>query len=432
MASPRALYISIAISLVMIIIIGYVSYVTLMTSKSTEELRSQISESIESLRKDIQSLKDELNRINDLLKGQEVKVASISENLTKRLSGIESQLNSSMLVLENLASTITKLKLNVTKLSEALNVLKQLSLGFPVMLVDALNRTVIIDHEPMRIVSCAPSITEILFAIGASNKVIGVDQFSNYPPEVIELVNQGKIAVIGGFSDLDIEKIIELSPDLIILTRGVQDRYVPKLEELGFTVLVITEESYSHVLSSILMIGRATGNYKEAAKLVSNIAQEVNKIRKTVSNLPKPKVLVIVWPEPIFVAGSRTWLNELISFAGGVNVFNNTKTPYPMVSVEEILTREPEVLIVTMTELFNSTEDFIKWVKDKNLDTLPAIKNGRFYTVMDVYNDVLVRPGPRVVDALKLLARILHPEIYGISVNQIPHILSPETFRIGD
>jgi len=432
MVSPRAIYISIAIGLVLIIVVAFISYVAITTSKSTEELRSQVSKSIESLREDIQSLREELSKLTDLLRSQELKVASISKNLSSRLINIENQLNSSMWVLEDLASAITELRLNVTELSKSLSTLRQLSLGFPVMLVDALNRTVVIDHEPMRIVSCAPSITETLFAIGASNKVVGVDKFSNYPPEVVELVNQGKIAVIGGFADLDVEKIVELSPDLVILTRGVQDRYVPKFEELGLTVLVVTEESYSHVLSSILMIGRAVGNYREAAELISDIAQEVNNIRRAVANLPRPKVLVIVWPEPIFVAGARTWLNELIYFAGGENVFNDTKAPYPIVGAEEILIRRPEVILVTMTELFSSEEDFIEWVKEKNLDTLPAIESGRFYIVTDIYNDILVRPGPRVVDALKLLAKVLHPELYGISVNEIPHILNPDTFRIGD
>ncbi|MEM4474811.1 MAG: ABC transporter substrate-binding protein [Fervidicoccaceae archaeon] len=143
--------------------------------------------------------------------------------------------------------------------------------AFPVQLVDSLGRSVVIVNEPKRIVSIAPSTTEILFAIGAGEKVVGVDRFSNYPPDVVELARAGKIQYVGDFINPSIETILKLRPDLVVGTGGVQARHIEALASRGLTVLALDAENLEELYRCILLLGVATGESERARALVEEL-----------------------------------------------------------------------------------------------------------------------------------------------------------------
>lgn len=183
---------------------------------------------------------------------------------------------------------------------------------FPTIIVDALGREVIINSEPRRIVSMAPSVTEILFALGVGDRVVGVTSYCNYPPEVLDMVEAGKIEIIGGFIDPNIEKIVALKPDLVI---GVtlHERAVHLLESLGLTVIIVGNEDIDDIYRAIQLIGKAVGMFDHAIEIINGIKESIRDVWTKVLGAAKPKVLIIVWLEPIWVVGKESYMNDLIN-----------------------------------------------------------------------------------------------------------------------
>jgi len=294
---------------------------------------------------------------------------------------------------------------------------------YPVEIVDALNRTVTIGSEPKRVVSLAPSITEILFALGLGDKVVGVDQYSNYPPEVVKLRKEGRIAVVGGYWNPDIEKILALKPDLVIASASVPSHVAigEKLEkDYGIRVLFLKSGgavTISDVFTDIWTVATVFGVEDRALELILTISRGIeNIVRELHVNTARfRKVMILLGPPSwgYWTSGSGTFIDELITLAGGINVFSD-KSGYVQVSKEDIVERNPEILIVTvMGGIEDAKRVYDEIVGDEALSKTDAVKSGRVYILVGEANDVMCRPGPRVVEALSILAQIIHPEIFG-------------------
>ncbi len=261
---------------------------------------------------------------------------------------------------------------------------------------DDLGRLVAINGTPQRIISLAPSNTEILFALGLGDKVVGVTDWCDYPPEAL---NKTKV---GGYANPDIEKIVALNPDLILAGYGNPIEVVYTLAGLGLTVFGIKTTDLDDLLNDIRRVGEVTDKEVEAQALTSAMESRIQAVTNQTEELEqRPRVFYIVWHDPLWTAGSGTFINELIEKAGGVNIFGNV-TGYPMVSIEDVLARDPEIIIASEWSYdwaMNATE----------LASTNASQTGRIYTLDD---DLVQRPGPRLVKGLEWFAHYIQPDIF--------------------
>jgi iron complex transport system substrate-binding protein len=270
---------------------------------------------------------------------------------------------------------------------------------------DAVGRVVKFNKVPQRIISLAPSNTEILFAIGLGDRVVGVTEYCNYPPEV-----KGKTK-IGGYSNPDIEKVVSLSPDMILATAVHNTDVIPALEKQGLTVFAIDPKSLNEVMESISLVGKITGQEVQADQVVSKIGGKIKEIESITAKLPiesKPRVFHIIWNDPLMTAGSGTFNNEFIRIAGGVNIAENLKG-YPTITLETVLAANPQIIVagVNMGDGGDAVLQFA--MKEPRLKDTDARKNNRLY---GIDSDIVGRPGPRVLEALEQYAAIIHPEIF--------------------
>lgn len=290
-----------------------------------------------------------------------------------------------------------------------------------ISVIDALGREVVFDGVPKRVVSLAPSVTEILFALGLGDRVVGVTSFCNYPPEVPRLVSEGRISVIGGFWNPDSEKVVSLKPDLVIGSAGTRPHLQLKdlLEEAGIKVVYVYGNdagSLYDVVRDIRTIARIFGVEDAAEKLIKEIEGEIGSVTITIANATRgsagPKVLLLLGPPAfgLYSAGGDTFIGWIISAAGGVNIAGKF-SGWPVLDYEYILSNDPDIIVVSAMGT-NYTE-LIKEIGSTPLAETKAYREGRVYLVDQEANDVLMRPGPRIASAVKLMASIIHPELFG-------------------
>lgn len=278
--------------------------------------------------------------------------------------------------------------------------------AFPITVTDDLGRKVIIVKLPQRIVSLAPSNTEILFALGLGDKIVGVTSYCNYPEEAKTKKR------IGGFYPPDIERVAAQKPDLVLATKIHEKVVIPPLERLGLTVLALAPKTLDEVLKNITLIGEVTGKSQEAPALIANLNQRIKAVTTRTEKLTaeqRYRVLYAIWHDPIWAGGGDTFHNDLIEKAGGRNIFATDFPEWRQVSLEEVLIRNPQVIIVsgmgaTRGLVFNSIKN------EPRLAATEAIAKGRIY---EIDSDLSERPGPRLIEALEQLARLIHPEIFG-------------------
>jgi len=262
--------------------------------------------------------------------------------------------------------------------------------------VDDLGRLVAINGTPQRIVSLAPSNTEILFALGLGDKVVGVTDWCDYPSEALEKEK------VGSYDTPDIEKIVALNPDLVLVAYGTTMDVINSLIGLGLTVFGIKTTDLDDLLDDIRTVGNITGKKVEAKALTSEMASKIEAIADATSELEgRPRVFYIVWHDPLWTAGSETFIHELIEKGGGVNICQNI-TGYATITLEEIIARDPEIII--------ASEWSYDWaINATELASTNASQSGRIYTCDD---DLIQRPGPRLVEGLEWFAHFIHPEIF--------------------
>lgn len=274
--------------------------------------------------------------------------------------------------------------------------------GFPLTITDDAGRVVRIDRRPERLLSLAPSNTEILYALGLEDRVVGTDSFSNYPEAA-----KGKPKV-GGIVDPDFEKMVSLKPDLAFAIGG-STKIVPKLDELKIPVVVVKAQTFDDVFRSLRFIAEATGVKERAEPVIAALMRRRDGIVAKTAGLPeekRPLVFYEVWPEPLRSAGPGSFIHDMIGLAGGRNVAAQAKTAWPEISVEAVVAANPH-LIVTPFE--RSATELTSGAR-KGWNSIAAVKDGN---VRLINQDIISRPGPRLVEGLETMARLIHPELFG-------------------
>ena len=275
----------------------------------------------------------------------------------------------------------------------------------PFTITDQLGRTVTINNtHPQKIISLAPSNTEILFALGLGDRIVGVTTYCNYPPEATTKPN------IGDYNTPNLEEIIAKEPDLVLATEVHQTTLIPQLEAQGITVIGLSPKTIDQVMDSITLVGQITGQVDEAASLVNDMQERINAIKdktRELSEAQKPRVFYIIWHDPIWTTGANTFADALIQIAGGVNIAGQLEG-YVDISLEAVIAANPQVIIAGVG--MGTGEDApLEYMKtEPRLEGLDARQNNSIY---GVNMDIVGRPGPRIVDALEEFFRLIHPEL---------------------
>jgi iron complex transport system substrate-binding protein len=289
---------------------------------------------------------------------------------------------------------------------------EQITVSQQVTLVDSMGNIVTLTSAPERIVSLAPSNTEILFAIGAGDNVVGVTDYCDYPYNFTAWIEAGNMTSIGSYYGPSIEPIVALEPDLVLASSGSLDA-AANLKNLGYNVLIIEGQTVDEILQDIILVGRATYQNIEASTIVTEMRDRIDAVTiQAAAATATPKVYHEVWNEPLMSAGPATFIDELITLAGGVNIFSDATTSWPTTSSEVIIEKNPDVMF--FPDMYMGQANFyetIEAVKDRpGWDTINAVKNNALY---EINADIISRSGPRLVDALEAIAKMVHPEIFG-------------------
>ena len=259
---------------------------------------------------------------------------------------------------------------------------------------DELGRSVQVPPQPQRIVSLAPSVTEILFALGAGARVAGVTSYCDYPPEARQKPPVGDTLKPG------VEKIIALKADLVIISTASQvEASFRRLEELGIPVYVTNPRSIDGVVESIDKIGELIDARERAQELTDELRRRITNVETRVSKASRPSVLVILGTEPLITAGAGSFINDLINRAGARSISAEDKADYPQYSIETAVARQPEIILLQA-----GGNDLTS-----RLRQTPAARSNRVYHIDD---DLLLRPGPRIIDGLERIAAKFHPDVF--------------------
>lgn len=259
---------------------------------------------------------------------------------------------------------------------------------------------------PKRVVSLAPSLTEMVYALGAGPALVGVTTVCDYPEAARRLPK------VGGMEDggVDLEKVLSLKPDLVVAIGLYQSATVEALRRLGVRVEVVPSQSVKDVFTAANRLGTLLGRQAEARRLTADMGRRIDRIRKATAALPKarrPRVFYEVWDQPLMTATRDTLIGRLIELGGGVNVFGDLSGRYVQVSPEAVLQRDPQVILAP--SIHKSRVDPKILAKQPGLAGVAAVRTGRVQ-VLD--GDLVSRAGPRVAEALELVARALHPELF--------------------
>lgn len=267
---------------------------------------------------------------------------------------------------------------------------------------DEMGRTVKISYPPMRIISLAPSITEILFALGLDQEIAGVTDFCDHPEAA------SKKTRIGGFVNPSIEKIVSVQPDLIIAIRdGNRAETIDRLTELAFPVYVVDPKSLDGVITTLQNIGDIVGRQENSRKIVNEIKAKRDKTAILTRFLPRPKVFFQIGYLPMITVGKGSLADELIRLAGGRSISENESLNYPSYNIEIVVQKAPEIIIMSSME---SNRDYPRLIKMwQNWKSIPAVKRNAIH-IAD--SNIVDRPTHRIVEGLEAMVRIIHPEVF--------------------
>jgi iron complex transport system substrate-binding protein len=268
---------------------------------------------------------------------------------------------------------------------------------FPLTITDDASRTVTIEAVPKRIVSLAPANTEILYALGAFDRVVGVTTFDDYPAEVKD------VAKVGDFMTPNLEAIAAATPDLVLVTGGVQADTLGKLEELGVPVVVVDPQDLEGVYTAIANVSEMVGEPNKGMEVVGKMKADLAEIERTLADAEPVKSFIEIGWNPLYTVGQGTLLNDLLVKAGGVNVVE--QPGYVSYSVEQLVKDQPEVYLGTLT----SIGDAKSLAKRSGYSALAAVKDGKVFALDD---NLVSRPGPRVIEGVREIAKALHPDLF--------------------
>lgn len=276
----------------------------------------------------------------------------------------------------------------------------------PISVTDDAGKPVTLASPATRIVSTAPADTEIAFALGAGSKVLAGTSYDDYPAAAKSLPK------IGDFQNPSVEKIISFKPDLVLATSGIQAKLRDHLESLGIQVYVVDPTTLDALYVDLTNLGALMGTSVQADQIVAkmkatanDIAQKLSVAQGSSTTYKTPKVVVEIWGKPLMVAGKDTLIDNLIALAGGENIGAAAGPGFPQMSSEDLFLQNPDVYIATIGA--QATPGQI--AQRSGYSALAAVQQNHVYTIED---NLVVRPGPRIVDGLQQLAHMIHPELF--------------------
>jgi iron complex transport system substrate-binding protein len=266
---------------------------------------------------------------------------------------------------------------------------------------DELGREVTLPSDPQRIVCLAPSLTETVYALGLGAAVVGVTTFTDHPPEAREKPS------VGGLTDASIEKIISLHPDLVLAMAELnRQETVEELQHLGIPVFVVDPQGLQGIVASIQHVGDALGRSTAARGLSERLEERRLDIVTRVERLARPKILVVIWYDPVITAGNKSFITDVISAAGAQSVAADIPQAWPQISLEEVLRRSPDWVLLVRGGHGGITLEDLKarpgWAQ------LKAVSDNHVIYM----DDQIFHPSPVVFDALEQLAKKLHPDAF--------------------
>lgn len=267
------------------------------------------------------------------------------------------------------------------------------------MVSDVLGRNLNINVKPGRIVSLNPAVTEILFAIGAGEKLVGVTEYCDYPPEAKERSS------VGGFSGatVSVEQILALKSDLVFLSADMHGRIISLLDDLNIPSFAVEPRNFSQVYETISLLGEITGCVNGAGEVIAEMKQKIAEAGERISGRERPAVFWLLGEDPLMTAGKETFVSEAIKLGGGENIFEDVEGQWPLVSPEQVLLRKPEWILYG-----SDMGGAIALDKSPFWQNIPAVREGR---AVVVNADFLYRYGPRLADGVISISRILHPDL---------------------
>ena len=272
----------------------------------------------------------------------------------------------------------------------------------PVGITDDLGNEVELDEAPERIISLAPNITEMLFAVGLGDRVVGITTFCDYPEEAME------VDTIGSITEPNIEAIVSKEPDLIVADGINPMDVLERLQELDMNVVGFYPASVQDTFSAMNRLGLVTGNLEEATEVVNEMETQMNAILDLIGDREeRPQVFYEIWNDPLTTAGGDNFIDNMISLAGGENIGAEAGSGWPQFGLEDLIYLDPEVYISTPHSADHqvSREEILN--RD-NYQVLTAVQNERVHIINQ---DIVSRPSPRLIDGLKALVGAIYPEL---------------------
>jgi iron complex transport system substrate-binding protein len=254
------------------------------------------------------------------------------------------------------------------------------------------------DQHKMRVVSLSPSVTEMLFAIGAGDLLVGATDYCDYPPEAKQIER------VGGLGRPNMEKLLALSPDLVVATDFDRGGYAQTLRQSGVQVLDAKIRSLDELFERLLQLGDAVGKQQQAKAIVANMQTELKSVAAQFADAPRPRVFVEIWDDPLTTVGGSSFLDDVVTSAGGVNVAHEITVPHPRISAEKVIEWNPDVIVVA--HMYRGATSASQMAERIGWADIAAVKNRR--VLCDIPTDLILRPGPRLIDGVKLLAQRLH------------------------
>ena len=268
-------------------------------------------------------------------------------------------------------------------------------------LVDMGGRAVTLAGPPRRIISLVPSVTELIFALGGEGRLVGVTDYCDFPPAARQKPS------VGGMISPSLETMVAMRPDLVIATdAGNHLETFAQLQRVVIPVYQVHASRVAEMLDVIGRLGALTGREAAVGELSARLQRRIDAVARAVRGLPRPRVLYVLWPEPLIVPGREALVTELIQLAGGDSITADEASDYPRFGLEAAVARAPEVILLARHGTGTGPLPRQQWDR---LTSLPAVRAGRVHAVD---GNLMHRYGPRMVDGLEALARVVHPEAF--------------------
>jgi iron complex transport system substrate-binding protein len=283
-----------------------------------------------------------------------------------------------------------------------------------ITIVDSQGYKTTLKAVPDRIVVIAPSVTPILFEIGVGNKIVGLTDYDASPYDFSTWFAAGNMTCVGGFSTPNLETIISLQPD-VIFTTDINSAMLPNMRDLGLNVIVVGPQSIDEIYQTIKLLGKATGAENSADALVQRLTNQINNVVSTINAAgitQKPTVYCEIWCSTagLMTVGSTSWIDDVITKAGGINLFSTSAEQYPTTSLEVIITNNPNVILLSTDMGGAPSYGSVNTVKNRpGWNTINAVKDNRIY-VLDA--ELFNQPGIRVADQVETIAARLYPQLF--------------------